>query len=98
MDIKDSINNLDFEIEPDVTVQNETVTIQSDFTNLQEPVIDVRTKTPRKYKTTSFQALKMCYSYSQSLVLLKKLLMMLKIILAQMVLWWLCKMCLITTS
>ena len=56
MDIKDNINNLDFEIEPDITVQNETVIIQSDFTNLQEPVADVRTKTPRKYRTTSFQA------------------------------------------
>ena len=56
MDIKDSINNLDFEIEPDITVQNETVIIQSDSTNLQEPVTDVRTKTPRKYRTTSFQA------------------------------------------
>ena len=56
MDIKDNINNLDFEIEPDITVQNETVIIQSDFTNLQEPVTDVRTKTPRKYRTTSFQA------------------------------------------
>ena len=56
MDIKDNINNLDFEIEPDITVQNETVIIQSDSTNLQEPVTDVRTKTPRKYRTTSFQA------------------------------------------
>ena len=56
MDIKDNINNLDFEIEPDITVQNETVIIQSDSTNLQEPVADVRTKTPRKYRTTSFQA------------------------------------------
>lgn len=56
MDNKDNINNLDFEIEPDITVQNETVIIQSDFTNLQEPVTDVRTKTPRKYRTTSFQA------------------------------------------
>ena len=56
MDIKDKINNLDFEIEPDITVQNETVIIQSDSTNLQEPVTDVRTKTPRKYRTTSFQA------------------------------------------
>ena len=54
--IKDNINNLDFEIEPDITVQNETVIIQSDSTNLQEPVADVRTKTPRKYRTTSFQA------------------------------------------
>ena len=56
MDIKDNINNLDFEIEPDITVQNETVIIQSDSTNLQEPVTDVRTKPPRKYRTTSFQA------------------------------------------
>lgn len=56
MDNKDNINNLDFEIEPDITVQNETVIIQSDSTNLQEPVTDVRTKTPRKYRTTSFQA------------------------------------------
>lgn len=56
MDIIDNINNLDFEIEPDITVQNETVIIQSDSTNLQEPVTDVRTKTPRKYRTTSFQA------------------------------------------
>lgn len=56
MDIKDNINNLDFEIEPDITVQNETVIIQSDSTNLQEPVADVRTKTPRKYRATSFQA------------------------------------------
>ena len=56
MDIKDNINNLDFEIEPDITVQNETVIIQSDSTNLQEPVTDVRTKSPRKYRTTSFQA------------------------------------------
>ena len=56
MDIKDNINNLDFEIEPDITVQNETVIIQSDSTNLQEPVTDVRTKAPRKYRTTSFQA------------------------------------------
>lgn len=56
MDIKDNINTLDFEIEPDITVQNETVIIQSDSTNLQEPVTDVRTKTPRKYRTTSFQA------------------------------------------
>ena len=56
MDIKDNINNLDFEIEPDITVQNETVIIQSDSTNLQEPVTDVRAKTPRKYRTTSFQA------------------------------------------
>ena len=56
MDIKDNINNLDFESEPDITVQNETVIIQSDSTNLQEPVTDVRTKTPRKYRTTSFQA------------------------------------------
>ena len=56
MDIKDNINNLDFEIEPDITVQNEAVIIQSDFTNLQEPITDVRTKTPRKYRTTSFQA------------------------------------------
>ena len=56
MDIKDNINNLDFEIEPDITVQSEAVIIQSDFTNLQEPITDVRTKTPRKYRTTSFQA------------------------------------------
>ena len=56
MDIKDNINNLDFEIEPDITVQSETVIIQSDSTNLQEPVTDVRTKPPRKYRTTSFQA------------------------------------------
>ena len=56
MDIKDNINNLDFEIEPDITVQNEIVIIQSDSTNLQEPVTDVRTKSPRKYRTTSFQA------------------------------------------
>lgn len=56
MDNKDNINNLDFEIEPDITVQNETVIIQSDSTNLQEPVTDVRIKTPRKYRTTSFQA------------------------------------------
>ena len=56
MDIKDNINNLDFEIEPDITVQNEAVIIQSDFTDLQEPIADVRTKTPRKYRTTSFQA------------------------------------------
>ena len=56
MDNKDNINNLVFEIEPAIAVQNETVVIQSDFTNLQEPVTDVRTKTPRKYRTTSFQA------------------------------------------
>ena len=56
MDNKDNINNLVFEIEPAIAVQNETVVIQSDFTNLQEPVADVRAKTPRKYRTTSFQA------------------------------------------
>lgn len=56
MDNKDNINNLVFEIEPAIAVQNETVVIQSDFTNLQEPVTDVRAKTPRKYRTTSFQA------------------------------------------
>ena len=56
MDIKDNINNLDFEIEPDIAVQNEAVIIQSDFTDLQEPIADVRTKTPRKYRTTSLQA------------------------------------------
>ena len=56
MDNKDNINNLVFEIEPAIAVQNETVVIQSDFTNLQEPVTDVRTKTSRKYRTTSFQA------------------------------------------
>ena len=56
MDNKDNINNLVFEIEPAIAVQNETVVIQSDFTNLQEPVTDVRAKTSRKYRTTSFQA------------------------------------------
>ena len=55
MDNKDNINNLVFEIEPAIAVQNETVVIQSDFTNLQEPVTDVRTKTPREYRTTSFK-------------------------------------------
>lgn len=53
---RDNINILDFEIEPDIAVQNETIVIQSDFTDLQEPVTDVRAKTSRKYKTTSFQA------------------------------------------
>lgn len=56
MDIKDNIDNLDFETGPDITVQNETVIIQADFTDLQEPIADVRTKTPRKYRTTNFQA------------------------------------------
>ena len=56
MDNKDNINNLVFEIEPAIAVQNETVVIQSDSTNLQEPVTDVRTKTSREYRTTSFQA------------------------------------------
>ena len=52
-----NINNiLDFEIEPEVNIQNETIVIQSDFKDLQEPVTDVRTKTSRKYRTTSFQA------------------------------------------
>lgn len=52
-----NINNiLDFEIEPEVSIQNETIVIQSDFKDLQEPVTDVRTKTSRKYRTTSFQA------------------------------------------
>lgn len=49
-------NILDFEIEPEVNIQNETIVIQSDFKDLQEPVTDVRTKTSRKYRTTSFQA------------------------------------------
>ena len=59
---KDNINNiysnLDFEIEsePDVSIQNETISIQSDSANLQDPVTDVRIKTPRKYRTTNFQA------------------------------------------
>ena len=59
---KDNINNiysnLDFEIEsePDVSIQSETISIQSDSTNLQDPVADVRTKTPRKYRTTSRRA------------------------------------------
>ena len=60
---KDNINNniysnLDFEIEsePDVSIQNEAISIQSDSTNLQDPVTDVRIKTPRKYRTTNFQA------------------------------------------
>lgn len=51
-------SNLDFEIEsePDVSIQSETISIQSDPIDLQDPVADVRTKTPRKYRTTSFQA------------------------------------------
>lgn len=56
MDIKDNINSLDFEIEPDITIQSDTVSIRSDFTDLQEPVADVRTRTPRTYRTTNFQA------------------------------------------
>ena len=51
-------SNLDFEIEsePDVSIQNEAISIQSDSTNLHDPVADVRTKTLRKYRTTNFQA------------------------------------------
>ena len=55
-DILDNSNNLDFEISLAPPEENEPIIIRSDYTDLKDPVVDVRTKASRKYRTTNFQA------------------------------------------